>query len=320
MSLSKLVKRGKKKPKEESKVYRYFCRTSNGIVHMKNKPETGTIIGKLKLKKIGYYLYVVNQVNSSKKFNKKAFTKIPISVLKSNLQKAIRRGQTEIALKTACLMIIKSPREFLRRLSIIYIEDVSMDNFFSIIMWYMCANVKGYQLNYNDVSWLLGCVKHLSTKLDAWVPKERTDLTINDVREKILTGNFDNYLLPLVYRYEFNGFDGELKLILNYIQNYQDRTEIESFKLVIPSKYYIFERSDLLKSAIDFHCSSLIEYLLTKYSNSDWTEEFLKQIIWVHRSSINYRKSKKNFRNSFYDCIKRDCDEYADILIDDYFT
>ena len=305
MSLSKLVKRGKKKPKEESKVYRYFCRTNDGIIHTKNKPTTGNVIGKLKLKKIGYYLYIVDQSNSSKIFNKKAFTKIPMSVLKSNLQKAIRRGKTDIALKTACLILIKSPREFFRRISIIYLEDVSMDNFFSIIIWYMCANVKGYQLKYKDVRWLLGCVKHLSNKSDAWIPENTTELTINNVRDNILNGNFDNDLLPLVYRYEFNGFDGELKLILNYIQNYQNKTIIEQFELVNPSKYYLFERSDLLKSAIDFHCSSLIEYLLNKYSNSDWTEEFLKEIIWIHRSSINYRKSKKIFRNSFYDCIKK---------------
>ena len=90
MSLSKLVRRGKKKPKDNSNVYRYFCRTNDGIVHSKNKPE-GNIIGKLKLKKIGYYLYIVDQVNPSKIYRKKAFTKIPMSVLKSNLQKSIRK-------------------------------------------------------------------------------------------------------------------------------------------------------------------------------------------------------------------------------------
>ena len=253
-------------------------------------------------------------------YKKKAFTKIPMSVLKSNLQKAIRKGETNIALKTACLLIIKSPQEFLRRLSIIYIEDVSLDNFFNIIMWYMCADVKGYQLNYSDVGWLLAVVNHLSNKQIAWVPKNDLELTINDVRDKILNGNFDNYLLPLVYRYEFNGFSGELSLILSYIQDYQDRSTIDPLNIINPSTCYGFGKTDILKSAIDFHCSSLIDYLLNKYKNSDWTEDFLKKIIWIHRSSINYRKKKISYRNSFYDCIKRDCDDYANILINDYFT
>lgn len=319
MSLSKLFRRGKKKPKDNSKVYRYFCRTSDGIVHSKNKPETGTIIGKLKLKKIGYYLYIVDQVNPTRIYRKKAFTKIPMSVLKSNLQKSIRRGETNIALKTACLLIIKSPQEFLRRLSIIYIEDVSLDNFFNIIMWYMCADVKGYQLSNADVSWLLAVVNHLSTKKIAWSPENDLELSISDVRDKILNGNFDNYLLPLVYRYEFNGFSGELSLILSYIQDYKDRTTLDFLTPINPSNYYGIKKTDILKTSIDFHCSSLIDYLLNKYKNTDWTEDFLKKIIWINRSSINYRKKKMSYRNSFYDCIKRDCDDYANILINDYF-
>ena len=37
MSLHLLVKFKKKKPKENSKVYRYFCRTDFGVVHYKKK-------------------------------------------------------------------------------------------------------------------------------------------------------------------------------------------------------------------------------------------------------------------------------------------
>jgi hypothetical protein len=187
-------------------------------------------------------------------------------------------------------------------------------------MWYMCADVKGYQLSYNDVGWLLAVVSHLSTKTIAWTPENDLELTIGNVREKILNGKFDNYLLPLIYRYEFNGFSGELALILSHVQDYQDRSSIDPLKLINPSIYYEFGKKDILKSSIDFHCSSLIDYLLNKYPNSEWTKELLKETIWINRSSINYRKKKKYYRNSFYDCIKRDCDEYADILINDYFT
>ena len=142
----------------------------------------------------------------------------------------------------------------------------------------MCANVKGYKLSYNDVGWLLAVVNHLSTKKFAWVPKNKLTLTIDDVRNKILNGNFDNYLLPLVYRYEFNGFSGELSLILSYIQDYKDRTTLDFLTAINPDNYFEINKTDILKSSIDFHCSSLIDYLLNKYKNSDWTEDFLKKL------------------------------------------
>ena len=53
-------------------------------------------------------------------------TKLNVPVLKSNLQKAIRRHRVDIALTTTIALLQKDPTEFLRRLPIIYIEDVCL--------------------------------------------------------------------------------------------------------------------------------------------------------------------------------------------------
>ena len=60
------------------------------------------------------------QLNTDKKKN----VGFSISLLKSNLQKAIRRGNVDVALKSAKLLLHKSPNDFWRRLPIIIAEDV----------------------------------------------------------------------------------------------------------------------------------------------------------------------------------------------------
>jgi hypothetical protein len=66
-------------------------------------------------------------------------TKYNVPLLKSNLQKAIRRCQTQIAINSALAIIQKVPIELLRRLPIIYIEDVCLMDSYSIPVWLMMA-------------------------------------------------------------------------------------------------------------------------------------------------------------------------------------
>ena len=208
-------------------------------------------------------------------------------------------------------------------ITIIYIEDVCLDNFFNDLMWYMCANIKGYQLSEKDISWCIGLVNHLVKKNIIWPESDnqiQPTITIDDVRNDILNGTLDKYLFPVAYRYEFNGFQGELKLMLNYIENFKSREEYNQFKLLPVSKYIGFGKNDILKVSIDFHCSSIIDYIINKYNNSDWTVDLIKKTIWFNRSSLNYRLKKKNYNTLFYRCIKRDCDNYAETLINEYFT
>ena len=77
-----MLKEEKKKPKEESKVYRYFCRSSHGIVHSKIKPETGTIIGKLKLKKLDIIYTSLIKLKLLKYLQKKLLLKSHYQYLK----------------------------------------------------------------------------------------------------------------------------------------------------------------------------------------------------------------------------------------------
>ena len=61
--------------------------------------------------------------------------KYNVPLLKSNLQKAVRRCDNQIAIQSALALIQIEPMELLRRLPIIYIEDVCLMDSYSIVVW-----------------------------------------------------------------------------------------------------------------------------------------------------------------------------------------
>lgn len=70
-----------------------------------------------------------------------------ISILKSMLQKAIRRGKSSCALQLGKQLFLYSPMEFLRRLSIIILEDALYHVHYPVLVFCMIVNTKGYILN-----------------------------------------------------------------------------------------------------------------------------------------------------------------------------
>ena len=110
--------------------------------------------------------------------------------------------------------------------------------------------------------------------------------------------------------------NGELKLILNYIEKYNFKKyyNIDDILPINFTQIRHFHPKIIILSAIDFHCSNIINYLLEKYKSSDWNADILKSEIWNYRSSINWRTKNKK-ESSFYRCIKRDCDTYAELII-----
>ena len=78
---------------------------------------------------------------SSKKQKKKSLKSDIINekILKSNLQKCIRRGYTDKALRTANQYMEVNMVSFLRRISVIILEDVVLHESFNVIMWLICC-------------------------------------------------------------------------------------------------------------------------------------------------------------------------------------
>jgi hypothetical protein len=217
--------------------------------------------------------------------------KANIPLLKSNLQKAIRRSKTEIAIKSALAIIQREPIEFLRRLPIIYIEDVSLMDSYPIVVWLMMAN-KEYKLNINDIDILLNITKNLSEYQYFYEDYDShiKDKNLFEISHKNLQNlNNKDELLALYYRSKYGGMKGDILMLRNSIYYYSKRTS-EIGKTVYNSIDYenLREKLDIIPEAIDFHPFPHIISTLVKLTNFDNND--IREYIWYIESGINIRK------------------------------
>ena len=83
-------------------------------------------------------------------------------VLKSTIQKAVRRNMVKESLLLSLQSIIQNVNGFVRRLSIIMIEDAIINEDLPFIIWCMIAITKGYKLTFKDIYQLLCIVYKIS--------------------------------------------------------------------------------------------------------------------------------------------------------------
>ena len=167
--------------------------------------------------KVGVKLYYRKPKNNKILILPKIHSVNSISLLKSNLQKAIRRCETDIAIKTSIVMIEKDAIEFLRRLAIIYIEDVCLFDSYSIVVWLMMIE-KEHTIDMNDINILLHIVKNLCEcrEFYYYVNSEVYDRKLFDLSHKSLQilENSDQ-LLSLFYRSQYGGMKCDIIMLQN---------------------------------------------------------------------------------------------------------
>lgn len=217
------------------------------------------------------------EVNESK-WNNKHF-------IKSHLQKCVRRGKKKLAVSSALEHIKLDPNDFIRRLSIIMIEDSDIMSFLPTIIWFMIAISKKYKLTFADVEWLLGSVKRITKCKSKFNYKNLIEP--NDIKSN--NNIFNNSLL---LRINYGGMKGDiimLKKAVGIIENYQIIK-----KKVKPKKIndIILNVEDTLPVGMDFHVSHLIIYDildLCKSKNIYMEISNIKKWMWKKRSRINFR-------------------------------
>ena len=137
----------------------YFACDGENAYFSKEKMD-GKLIGvvKSRLESISISLVYLGKysINKEKKYTDSLF-----NLLKSNLQKQIRRGKRE-AVSTCEIMLETNDFETLRRLSIIMAEDVDIFKETGYINWLMMATSKGFDLNSNHLQRILTIVYALT--------------------------------------------------------------------------------------------------------------------------------------------------------------
>ena len=254
-------------------------------------------------------------------------TKLNVPVLKSNLQKAIRRHRTDVALTSTIALLQKDPTEFLRRLLIIYIEDVCLCDSYPIITWLMMTD-KEYTLTNQDIAIILSIVKDLCDVKTYYVYDSNDDCSeiafakVNDLSHESLQ-DFENKdcLLSLYYRHLYGGTKGDMQMIKNSIYYYaKTPSEIHGTKYETLDLSGLNQQVDIIEEAVDFHPLPHMLGEIRKRIKSEYgvyiSVQVIKMHIWFAESGINFRKphtmtvSEEHKRTETWCLIKPALDEF----------
>lgn len=221
---------------------------------------------------------------------------INASLLKSNLQKAIRRGNKPIALKTTATMLENEMAiELLRRLTIISFEDVAMNKYYPMVVWYyVVISSANYYLTQRDKSIIQSYVSLLCDicefdDYEEWKYDEPLPHFLQDITSNI-------YCLSLHIREQYGGFNGERKL-MNKMRQKIMQNEITINQNEIQLLQYDITQiaiDEILDCAIDFHCfQKMPQKVLQKIDPiHQLTEQDIRDYIWQFSSNVNYRHKK----------------------------
>jgi hypothetical protein len=222
-----------------------------------------------------------------------------LHLLKSNLQKAIRRKEMNKAIRTAFAIYSFKPSELLRRLPMIMMEDALLyPSGYMRMVWWMCAVSKGYRMNQEEVESLMGIVSTMCEsetyevcqqrewKMIDWssLPTEqRNFLWTMEIRRMYGGMKVDQHMISFHQYLWFERLTSSRKDEWWNMLNRQDeyRIEIESIEPI--------SKDDILLESIDYHCFPWIPRKLQE-TYSSFTEDEIRLAIWLCRSRTNFRK------------------------------
>lgn len=202
-----------------------------------------------------------------------------VHILKSNLQKCVRRADRWRALVTGWQLLCQDPVEMLRRLPIIIAEDsLVQPRLFIELVWLMAAASKGYQLTWPDAAVVMAA---LATSLRA---TERVAIYAEPVALAAISPKKDPIAVALMIRAEYGGMEHDR----NFLRRLSVRAATGDLPLDVSEPDWIemdidsLEPHDhILLEAIDQHCCHGILRA--------WTAGVDPQAIWWCRSSLNVR-------------------------------
>lgn len=245
-----------------------------------------------------------------------------VSLLKSNLQKQIRRKEIN-AVATCELLLDVNTFECLRRLSIIAAEDVEISKETSVIVWLMAAVSKGYVMSKRDKNFVLIYVGNL-TNHNLCRRLENQDLNIGliDINDILSSNHPDKeYIAGIFFRIAYGGLSGDLPMLNKLCSYALSKDKLLSFKgnLLIKAEFKINN------AAVDFHvypnlCNEI-------YQDTEIDPDIIKELIWTYSSGINLRckydlNNGQNIDQSWLKIEKSFCirsKEYLQKIIKQYF-
>ncbi len=226
-----------------------------------------------------------------------------LPLCKSNLQKCVRRQDTDRAVRTALAMYAYDPNELLRRVPVIMIEDcLPYPAAFTRLVWWMCAVSKGYILSTSELEMLLGIVATMCESSMYEAKRHHVSLVHEDALDwSSLPGDRRAFFWCLEIRAMYQGMKCDVEMMRDHqhfwLERFQGKATEEIWwdKLQAQQDYTIelesatgFSLDDILPEAVDFHCASFIPRKMCE-KFPDLTEGEVKLAIWMCRSRVNFR-------------------------------
>mgnify|MGYP002639132361 CR=1 FL=1 len=234
-------------------------------------------------------------------------------LLISNLQKCIRRGLTDRAIRTALCLLEYHPKQAIRRLPIIMVEDGILHPFAPRIAQMMINNSKDQELTDEDINHYLSLVRDLCKVKSKDIPDEALIAKYAEINPKDQLGPFGRDITQALYtRAKFGGMKWDIIMLKQFAQQWEIRfsqdeihwheflyahypeQELVNYQTIRP-----LQQSDVLLESVDQHSSPLITILakkkdirfkiLERFQHSD-PKPVLKDVIWCLRSSPNPRR------------------------------
>jgi hypothetical protein len=258
---------------------------------------------KVKVREYGSTLTLMSVQSDKPYILKPAIGPKTIPVCKSNLQKCVRRQDTDRAIRTALAMFNQNPNEVLRRLPVIMIEDCLLyPKGLSKLIFWMCAVSKGYKMSSDEVSDMLGIVATMceSKVYDTAGHKlDRDELDYNKISKQER-----DFLYSLEVRKFYGGMKCDSTMINYHISMWYNRfinkDNVKLYSIYDQTEYTIeldsvddLEVDDLLLESFDYHCYPFIlKKMCEKFD--EIPENMIKLAIWDERSRVNFRTPINN--------------------------
>jgi hypothetical protein len=244
-----------------------------------------------------------------------------VSLLKSQLQKCVRRKHTELAVLTGWTLMKLDFEQFIRRLAIIMNEDVYLHtDVLPVIVWITSACTHGYQPSLKVVMWLLGVIKGLC-ETEYYDPTiishtKHDNFNYTKIDTEQLTEHEINFLYSLLFRRSFGGLLNDIVMMNNSLCEWHTRflektVDYETIQMrdfvveyVCPPIDVELTNNHILISSLDFHVyPNILELIFVRFENvlNDYvrdvmkidgmvvSQDDIKGIIWHFSSGINVR-------------------------------
>ena len=212
-----------------------------------------------------------------------------VPLVKSNLQKAVRRCDSQIAIQSALALIQMAPTEFIRRLPIICIEDVCLTDTYPIAVWFMMADKDYGKLTNRDIDTLLNIVNSLCECRHYFPYVANDSLQYAFTPETLQRHCNSDCLMALYFRSEYGGMKGDMQMLRVAIDYYRMHpTEVHKTEFGTIN-YQLVERDiEILVEAIDFHPYPQMLSMLKNLTAI--RADTIKEFIWFVESGYNVRK------------------------------